>query len=215
MTKPDILTPMYKLREVSDKIWVVEFDTLHNLGMTFLRYQEYYECPNPKFFRNPFLINEYVEWYKDGEDKFTYTLDWSGFNIPSHFILECQESILDHNEWDVIMAEIITKVKEKSGDLFYLLGVKEGDGYALDHEIAHGLFFINKDYQTEMTNLYDGLSTDIKEQVHMYLKETAGYTEVVFMDETQAYMATGLPKELKLLRGDSLPFKEVFKKYNK
>lgn len=203
---------MYKLREVTDKVWVVEFDSYYNLAMTFLRYQEYYESPNPRFFRNPFMINEYVEWYSGGEE-FTYHMDWLGFNIPSKFILECQSNIPDPNEWDIIMNDIITKIKETSGDIFYLLGIKEGDDDVLEHEVAHGLFFTNKDYQIEMMDIYDTLPDKVKSKVHSYLRESSGYSEEVFMDETQAYMSTGLPHELKSLDSYSKSFKDVFKRY--
>ncbi len=205
---------MYKLREVTDKVWVVEFDSYYNLAMTFLRYQEYYESPNPKFFRNPFMINEYVEWYSGGEE-FTYHMDWLGFNIPSKFILDCQSNIPDPNEWDIIMNDIITKIKETSGDIFYLLGIKEGDDDVLEHEVAHGLFFTNKDYQIEMMEIYDTLPDKVKNKVNSYLRESSGYSEEVFMDETQAYMSTGLPHELKSLDNYSKSFKDVFKRYFK
>lgn len=203
---------MYKLREVVDKVWVVEFDSYYNLGMTFLRYQEYYESPNPKFFRNPFMINEYKEWYSGG-DEFTYHMDWLGFNIPSKFILECQSNIPDHNEWDKIMSDIVTKVIDTSGDTFYLLGIKEGDNDVLDHEVAHGLFFTDKAYQIEMTSLYNDLPDRVRNKVHSYLRNSGGYSEEVFMDETQAYMSTGLPHSLLSVEKYSKPFEEVFKRF--
>ncbi len=208
---------MYRLREVTDKVWVAEFTSDYNLAMTFLRYQEYYESPNPKFFRNPFAINEYVDWYSKGK-KFEYHLDWTGFNIPSKFIFECQNNIPDHNDWDKIMSDIITEIKTSSGDVFYLLGVKKGDNKVLEHEIAHGLFFTNKEYQDEMTELYNSLPPPLTKKIHKYLSSTGGYSKEVFMDETQAYMATGIPMKLKiqsfsLFNEYSKKFKDIFIKY--
>ena len=208
---------MYKIREIIDKVWVVEFDNHLNLGMTFLRYQEYYECPNPKFFRIPFIINEYVDWYSNGNE-FTYHTDWTGFNIPSKFILECQDNIPDHNEWDDVMIDIVKTIKEKSGDSFYRLGVIEGDIGVLNHEIAHGLFSTNLEYQKEMTDLYNNIPFCLKEKIHSYLDSTGGYSHEVFMDETQAYMATGIPlklrmKSLSLFRLYESKFKSIYKKY--
>lgn len=203
---------MYKLREVVNKVWVVEFDSYYNLAMTFLRYQEYYESPNPKFFRNPFMINEYKEWYS-GDDEFTYHMDWLGFNIPSKYILECQSNIPDLNEWDKVMSDIINRIKSESGDVFYLLGIKEGDDDVLDHEVAHGLFFTDRGYQIEMMKLYDDLPNSVKKKVNSYLRSSSGYSEEVFIDETHAYMSTGLPHDLRSLEKYSKPFKDVFKKY--
>lgn len=203
---------MYNLKEVTNNIWVVEFNDYYNLAMTFLRYQEYYESPNPKFFRSPFLINEYVEWYSGGDD-FTYHMDWLGFNIPSKFILECQSNIPDPNQWDLIMDDIITQIKNKCGDKFYLLGVKDGDDDVLDHEIAHGLFSTSESYRIEMTDLYNLLPDKVKIRFNKYLNESSGYSEEVFMDETHAYMSTGLPYELNSLKTYSKPFVEVFKRH--
>lgn len=208
---------MYNLTEISDRIWLVEFDSHYNLSMTFLRYQEYYESPNENFFRTPFLIKEYVEWYSSGSE-FTYHLDWAGFNIPSNFIIECQSNIPDMNEWDSIMSDIVDKIREKSGDLFYLIGIKDGDNDVLKHEVAHGLFYINDSYNSEMMDLYRDLPNSIRERIHSYLIDTGGYSEGVFIDETQSYMATGLPGLLikqNDIRLESIKFNKVFDKYYK
>ncbi len=205
----------YKLKEISNRIWLVEFDDYYNLSMTFLRYQEFYESPNEKFFRTPFLIKEYVDWYSSGED-FTYHLDWMGFNIPSNFIIECQSNIPDINEWDIVMSDIVNKIKDKSGDLFYLIGIKDGDNDVLRHEMAHGLFYTNDSYKSEMMDLYRSLPDSIIERINNYLIDTGGYSEDVFIDETQSYMATGLPNVLskqKDIKLESIKFSNVFKKY--
>jgi hypothetical protein len=204
---------MYSVREIIDKVWLVEFDDSYEMSMTFLRYQEYYESPNPQFFRNPFLIKEYIDWYSDGGD-FTYHEDWAGFNVPSEIIFECKKNIPDPNQWDIIMDNIISDIFTKSGDKFYLIGVKKGDDQVLDHEIAHGLFYTNKNYKEEMSFLYSNMCKKAKEKMHTFLRESGGYSEEVFHDETQAYLATGI-HYMKVVNKEAKKFREVFEKYRK
>lgn len=208
---------MYKLKEVLANIWLVEFKDYNSLGMTFMRYQEYYESPNDKFFRKPFLIREFVEWYSEGKE-FTYPTDWIGFNIPSNILLECQNNITDLNKWDRIMNKIISEITEKSKDNFYLIGIRKGDNDIAQHELAHGLYSINNEYRKEMDDLYNNLSIVILDKINNILKNSGGYSESVFQDETQAYMSTGLPFELsknKSILKESKKFVEVFNKYSK
>jgi hypothetical protein len=202
---------MYILREIIDKVWLAEFDNSYEMAMTFLRYQEFYESPNSLFFRKPFLIKEYVKWYSDGGE-FTYHNDWTGFNIPSEMIFECQKNIPDYNKWDDLMSEIVNEIKNKNIDRFYLIGTKNGDSGVLDHEIAHGLFYTNKDYKNEMLDLYNNMCSKAKENIHNYLRESGGYSEEVFIDETQAYLSTGF-YYMKSVNKEAKKFRQVYDKY--
>lgn len=109
----------------------------------FLRYQEYYESPNPHFRGKNFEILEFMEWYskKHGNGVFTYPADWGGFNIPAHVIPNLwKQGIWDRNLYDYEMWTLYEKCLKKYTDgQFYFIGVS-GDGQAIRHEIAHGFF---------------------------------------------------------------------------
>ena len=87
----------------------------------------------------------------------------------------------------------------------------------MDHEIAHGLYFTNKDYKKKVNKLID----DIKPTHYDKLKKKLikmGYVndKKIIDDEIQAFMSTGLynglnTKELKVYEKE---FKNNFKKFN-
>jgi hypothetical protein len=194
--------------------------------MTFLRYQEKYESPNPKFRNKDFTILDFMEWYaKDHDGVFTYTRDWGGFNIPSKiFEGSWYQKIPDKNKYDQFMLSVYYDIWHdiKYGDnsfwttgkptgnnpKYYLIGAKES--LCLDHEIAHGLYFLNADYRKKMNALVKALPHSVATKMHNWLL-SIGYTWQVIKDETQAYFATGAPENLKIAKKYLKPFEEVYK----
>jgi hypothetical protein len=99
---------------------------------------------------------------------------------------------------------------------FYIIGAV-GNGSTLRHEIAHGFFYTTPEYKKEMTALVKALPADVRKCINNTLKKM-GYTPKVWVDETQAYMATGLyveesPKFDEKLKKNRGAFIKVFKKY--
>lgn len=72
---------MLKLQKITDKIYHLHFDKQYDLAMHFLRYQEYYECPNDRFYKNSFTLAEFMHWYAKEYGSFSYPEDWGGFNL--------------------------------------------------------------------------------------------------------------------------------------
>lgn len=226
----------YKIKEVKPRIFLAEFEDQYDMCMTFLRYQETYESPNSKFRNKDFNILEFMRWYskKYGEGNFTYTTDWGGFNFPSEIYYKTYPGDEDHhNIYDYTMDDIVVKVvkqlyqkynqNSKITDYnfhsieyeFYLIGALKGNKKTIDHEVAHGLYYTNKEYKKEMVKLVKQLKPSLKKKFYAHLKKI-GYTEQVFVDECQAYFSTGIPENFGLkLKDENKPFIEVFKKYNK
>ena len=48
--------PEYKLYKIAPKLFCVEMPNTYDLSMLFVRYQEYYESPNPKFRNKAFKL---------------------------------------------------------------------------------------------------------------------------------------------------------------
>lgn len=219
---------LYKLKEVKPNIFLLEFSNDYDMCMFFLRYQEYYESSSPKFRGHSFKILDFMRWYSlaFGKGAFTYPIDWSGFNIPSTVIWDVNAlGIPDPNEYDSQMWEAYIKCRAKASGKFYIIGVTKGNG-ALDHEIAHGLFYLNPQYKKEMTKLVKQMAPELRIIMNAYL-EKVGYTPKVFIDETQANMATTedftgggeyrrfSPEVAKALIETQKPFIELFEKYTK
>ena len=185
---------LFKVKEVRPGIFHFDFKNNYDLCMHFLRYQEYYESPSPKFRGKKFEIFDFMRWYslKTGRGIFTYPDDWNGFNLPGNIIKDVWDlSISDKNIYDYEMLQAWSKCNaQANGKPFYIIGTVGKD--ALDHEIAHGLFYLNSEYQKQMKALVKGLSPEIRKEMNTNLKNL-GYTPKVYVDETQAYMSAGLP----------------------
>lgn len=187
----------YKLKEVKPRIFLVNFDKkdTYDMSMLFLRYQEFYESPNIDFRGKHFLLLDFMEWYSHtyGNGVFTYPIDWAGFNFPGKIVDDVFNEglgISDHNRYDTEMAIIYDKCHKKCPDgNFYIIGAACNEK-VIKHEVAHGLFYTNSSYKTKMTKLVKNLKPSIRKKINKELKNM-GYTPKVYIDETQAYLATG------------------------
>lgn len=179
------------LYQVAKNVFAVKTKDDYLLAMLFMRYQEYYESTNSSFRNNHFLVEDYIEWYTKSfkkTEKFTYAEDWSGFNVPSKVLIECYGGIRDLNQYDVIMGSIIRTIRKKTNKDFYLIGT-ETNNFALTHELAHGFFYTNKKYRKKALKIVREIRPETYEKITKALSDK-GYTENVFDDEIQAYLAT-------------------------
>lgn len=210
----------FVIKEVRPRIFLFEFSNHYDMCMHFMRYQEFYESPSPKFRDKPFLILHFMKWYthKYGGGSFTYPNDWNGFNIPGDVIKSVHAlGITDKNEYDYEMWMAWKECKSRASDQdFYIIGVVRGNK-ALSHEIAHGLFYLNPEYKKEMKKLVKGLDPAIRKTINDGLKKL-GYTPKVYVDETQAYMSTGLSEafgDLNQWEQERKAFEACFKKFSR
>ena len=205
----------FQIKEIKPRIFLFEFSDHYDMCMHFLRYQEYYESPSPKFRGKGFTIFDFMKWYshKYGDGVFTYPRDWGGFNIPGNIIFDLWDKklISDKNHYDVEMYDAWRTCRAKAGDVnFYIIGVVKGNG-ALDHEIAHGFFYLYPEFKNNMKKLVKKLSPKTRQKINATLKKM-GYTPKVYVDETQAYIATGSFSQTAKIK-ERKPIQEYFKKF--
>jgi len=210
----------YKIKEIVDGIFMAEFDNGYDLSMTFLRYQEFYESPNPKFKGKQFTIIDFMEWYskENGNGVFTYPNDWAGFNVPLDVIIKVQSKIQgegyikDWNKYDDVMFDILMPIESVRGRgddrRSYLIGITKGSDSVMKHEIAHGLYHVYTKYRNSMNKLYSNLSLKSKKSLESKFKKM-GYHKSVWKDEAQAYLSTGDY----LTAAERKPFVELLKFY--
>lgn len=219
--KSNKTSKLYSIQSVYPGVYLVKFKDYYKMAMHCLRYQEFYESPNPKFKGKSFTIFDYMEWYSKKNGSFSYPQDWAGFNFPAHIVKDVYDKgIIDKNKYDEEMLSIYNSCKDlHSTDDFYL--IFSCDNETTKHEIAHGLFYLNKEYKKEMEQLVSELPGDASGPMKEELKKL-GYCSSVYVDECQAYFATGLTKEMreglgiKPMNGKfdySKQFVRVFKKY--
>jgi len=181
---------MFSLIKRADKIWELNFKQQEDLAYAFLRFQEFYESDNLDFKDKTWTIESYKEWYSDCKSidgTFSYTRDWSGFNIPLKIITNVESCIIpDPNNWDSLMIAIKNIINDPQA---YLIGTY-GDAQALKHELAHALFYTNAEYKQKVEELYKCLTEDTVADINDGLRRF-GYCEEVFVDEAQAYGVSG------------------------
>ena len=215
------------VKEIKPRIYCVTVDDDYDRAMLFCRYQEFYESPYKKFRNKPFTWMEYMRFYKDAWKKriFTYPDDWSGYNIPSHMLQQAHHMFCKDTEYDSIMNDIYfhcandaTEKNDGTRCDWYLIGASSKDLKTMDHEIAHGLYFTNKEYKKEVTKLIKGIKPTHHEKLKKKLIKM-GYVNdrKIIDDEIQAFMSTGLyngldTKELKIYQND---FKKNFRNFTK
>jgi hypothetical protein len=213
------------VKEVKPFIYCVEIDDDYDRAMLFCRYQEFYESPYKKFRGKPFTWMEYMRFYKSSWKKrmFTYPDDWSGYNIPCNIIQQAHHIFCKDTEYDAIMNDIYWYCAKDSSEKndnkqvdWYLIGASGKDLRTMDHEIAHGLYFTNKEYKKEITKLIKSIKPIHYEKLKKKLIKM-GYVndKKILDDEIQAFMSTGLyngmdTKELKVYEKE---FVKTFKKY--
>jgi hypothetical protein len=210
----------FKISEIKSGIFLFEFKNNYDMCMHFLRYQEFYESASAKFRGKKFEIFDFMKWYsfKYGRGVFTYTNDWDGFNIPGDVIKKVYDlHIDDKNIFDHEMLTAWNQCSTASnGKKFYIIGVVKKNG-ALSHEIAHALFYLYPEYKKEMTRMIKELSPSIRKEINLNLKKL-GYTPKVYLDETQAYMATGLTlsfQDHNMWPDERKIFKKYFREFSK
>jgi hypothetical protein len=210
-----------KLFEVYPKIFAVVIKDDKLRSRVFLRYQEFYESDSDSFRGKSFKWNDYIKFYKDKtkRDYFSYHEDFAGYNVPCDTIEACKAKIPDLNIYDMIMFSVTDTIKKLVGDSpYYLIGIDQDNGddpSLIFHEVAHGLWFSDPDYKNKMTEQINNMDPKVKDKMIDKIK-AYGYGDNVYMDELQAYMATGLGSEMRLIKNikpEMVPFNNIFMKY--
>jgi len=170
------------LKELSKDVFHLEFPTLHLMCSTMIRFQEHYECP--KFKGKIFTLEEYMDWYANRFGDFVYFQEVAGFNIPADTLDEFYNgkfNPLTKKE------KLILKTFEHYDKPYYIIATSSQSATQqidLVHEISHGLFYTNKEYNKAVRKIMK--VKDIKE-IYEWLKGK-GYHRRHFFDEAHALL---------------------------
>jgi hypothetical protein len=208
-----------KLTKLTPQILVFKCKTKKELALTFFRVQEFYEAQNAKLRGQSFDTFKFLDVMMADNGKLTYFFPgWSGFNFPSDVFHEWRRLNPVATSYEAKLISQVEKALPK-GKPFYVVAMLEGDKDTLDHEVAHAMFFLNKDYRECATALVRGLPTKLRSHMLLALKKL-GYAKGVTVDEINAFLATSdnkyLWKRFKLRVADLAPiavFQAAFLKY--
>ena len=198
---------------VKNGVLHLEYETQHELCLSFLRLQEYYESPYDKIYREHFLLEDYMDIYANDKGAFTYLTDWSGFNVPGNIVNQFFKrfSIFGLSVKEKVIYHLVEMCTHDVDDNFYLIGTCREKPQAIEHELAHAKYYLNDDYANQIDEMTKIIKQDYTEPIFDKLV-SLGYRDDVLVDELQAYLSTSKPQELKNLFGGNLA---DHKKYSK
>lgn len=163
-----------------NSVWI-KADSQDELGLTFMRFQEYYESTNPAFRNNIFTIGQLRRWYSETYGSNSYHTHWVGFNFPSKVLQPFKEGLFDPLTTEEF--NLVELLRYRS-DAFYIIGAQ--DKNILRHELSHALYASNSKYRNEINNFLNKNKKKLN-KVSKYILNK-GYCEEVLYDELQAYI---------------------------
>ena len=213
-----------KVVSTKNNIVFLKADTQYELTSTFLRVAEFYESPSLKFRNKYFELEDYMDWYAKENGNFTYMSDWTGYNVPgnviANFLLKFHKKL---TKKETNLHKLITKSDVDASNKFYVIATCEDDN-TIDHEYAHAMYYLDKDYANRMNGLVALLPKKFRIAFETKLIED-GYCKQVLIDETQAYLATNTMLQTDKMVNLEVPwnmvlviqktFDEFYKKYKK
>lgn len=158
----------------------VTYPTQVELAQALARFQEHYE--NPELRGKVFTLGELREWYTNFHGAWTYYVDWSGFNFPSHVLEYFKDGSFD--PLTALEEEFLEAVRYRRGK-FYIIGTYDGDDSTVKHEKLHALWYSNEAYKEEVQKYFSICFHLSPLAAHLRKK---GYHEEVIEDEMQAYL---------------------------
>lgn len=201
----------YKVKEVRPNVIAVVVPNDYDRAMFFWRVQEFYESPSKRFRDASFSVWDYARWYaKKYRGSFSYPSDFVGFNLPLIVAKKCYEMNEVETPYDREMKALVDSLYV-DGERKYIIGAESLKGSTFDHEMAHGLYYVDVEYRNSMDEITKSVP---KASMAAFKKNLAkiGYCSSVFKDEIQAYMST--EANPKMSKG-VVNKKELHRKYRK
>ena len=183
--------------KIKNKIVHVEFPNRKELTLTMGRLGEYYESSFKALRNKNFSMETFLDTFMDKDGKITYFNSWSGYNIPGNIVNKFtpkdgetsrEEELLD------AISEFIGDYDFAAGDFYLIATIKGGD--AMDHELVHATYYLNKEYCNHANQLVKELPKEISSTMKATFKEM-GYAKEVYIDEINAYLSTADAKYMK------------------
>lgn len=176
-----------KLERVLPRIYSVTFEDQRELAATFLRFQEFSESPD--YHGKVFTADEYLASPAAMALPEPYLDFWDGFNIPGWVfrVFECGLfDPLSANERRLV--EFMASLAEPC-EFACVIGTKPGDDVTLNHEVAHGIYYVDPAYRLAAQGIIAAAGgLEGFPDVVSFLK-SIDYADRVMLDELHAYLA--------------------------
>lgn len=192
-----------KIKNLGNNLLLLIAKDQYELCSSFVRLQEFYESPYPNIRGQHFTLDEFMDTYAKDHNGFSYFTDWCGFNIPGCIVNQFRDLFKDDlRPKEKNLLDLILKEHTMTNGWYYVIGVIKGDYAAINHEVAHALYYLNPLYNKEISILAEEYKKENPNKVKKLLKQ--GYDKDFITDELQAYNIEKLK-----------PYKKIFNKYLK
>lgn len=199
---------MIKIVEHAPGIIELKFKTDYDMHLGLMRFSDFYEGSKLKgqFFDHETFFRTWLEEY--GNFDMFETI--CGYNLTDRDIRKFFQIFQEDALWDIEkQVKRILAPYLKSKEKFCILSCNAGDHITLNHELAHGYYYLDKEYKNQMDEDVKALSPAVWRRVRAGLKEL-GYIDQVLMDEAQAFLSTSTMADLHDMFGN-LPWKQILK----
>jgi hypothetical protein len=201
-----------KVTEVVRNIYHLRFPNAYLMNASLIRIQEHYE--SPRFKNKVFTLEQFMDWWAELNGKFDYFTEVRGMNFPS--------SVFDKfyaGKFDPLTKKerkILSYFRRKKHE-FYIVATY-GDRSTLNHEIAHGFYYLLPEYKEEMLAELRGYD----ETAMQRFLRGSWYSRALYKDEIHAYLVEGMnaidkygftKKDWERLKKLSRRMRKIFRRY--
>jgi len=173
---------------VNDHIFFYVFDSMTDMNIVTMRPQSYLE--SPMFAGTIFSRQDIRKLYPKTDrnttafDKDNYYTRWAGQNFSSEMLKPFYEG-----KFDPLCEEeqaLLDEFKDEKEGFYFIAGYKRAKDIVstLRHEIAHALFFLDKEYREKSLEYVRASDTTA---INKVMEDVSGYHENVWEDEIHAY----------------------------
>lgn len=209
-----------KLKEICNNLFYIGFNKTKNQNETFVRFHGSYE--NPKFHDTIFTKKQFDKWFKKNtEEGMDLGIDFysmqAGFNIPDYVFTSFVKRKFDplsNKE-----KKLLNEVKKISKEKFYVISSLQRDKSTFNHEVAHGLFYLNSEYKKDMKNFFKTIDNDDYVKMQDFINSESLYSEERINDEIHATLISSYYKFSKVIKNSKIMkyatnINQIFKKYS-
>jgi hypothetical protein len=185
-----------RITQILPGLYHFDFDRIWEMCKHLGRMQEHAE--HPKFYKQIFSRSR-VKAYYHGQGT-EYNKSALGFNIPGWAFESFWNELFVVNKHERRVLEQLEHLGLQAGSRFYVISTADGSALkpsenALDHEIAHGLWYTNILYRDKAQAILEANPVPA-EGIRRKISQWGIYTPEVLDDEVHAYLGTDSPSRL-------------------
>lgn len=179
------------MEEIYPNLFYFNFDNQRGLSDSFKRFYGHYESPKLK--GKVFSEKQFDSWFRR-DTVFGKDLDLSfsdivgGVNIPDYvfdFFICGKFDPLSISE-----KKVISEIKNIKSNKFYVISAIDKEYFDLNHEVAHGLYYLNLDYRRRVDDILDEIGKRNYSNMEKYLIEEGVTHNDNLRDEIHAHLLT-------------------------